>query len=493
MLTINQSIQNFLKKHHKQRIQAAIAGLLSLVVAFSVCGSLIMPAISMTKSEEQAVSELNLAEDHIALMGAGIPTAFQEPPENATNFESVITKFTVTPENLETVDGSTKKGNFNVTYNFTTDSHVSPSQPYIYYILPDNVNVPTTYAGETCTVLDATDGWREWQKRNNKDVSVTSGYYSIDPESHLVVIQFTEDYCTYIREKNGIFEGTLNFEGQVKRADTIDGDQTIIANGHEIHVAFDDAPATIDKSCSIDTGAKVIRWTVVLKNPGSTKDGQFTGYTDLTKCTLEDLELPDNVQTNPDGMGSVSNHQFTFSEAANHQETITFTYERALTEAELSSGSVTNTATLKDENQQTISQDTENAKFATSKSILSKSGTPSYAVDGSKGFILWTIQVDRGYGMSLKDYVLADDAWKGEYSDLTAVDRNGQTVALTIDKTTEQQLLTERPIRLPLPTKHRRRRMELFPMKQPLPHRAVRLRMMRKQPTSPMTPQTCLM
>ncbi len=284
--------------------------------------------------------------------------------------------------------------------------------------------------------MDATDGWREWQKRNNKDVSVTSGYYSIDPESHLVVIQFTEDYCTYIREKNGIFEGTLNFEGQVKRADTIDGDQTIIANGHEIHVAFDDAPATIDKSCSIDTGAKVIRWTVVLKNPGSTKDGQFTGYTDLTKCTLEDLELPDNVQTNPDGMGSVSNHQFTFSEAANHQETITFTYERALTEAELSSGSVTNTATLKDENQQTISQDTENAKFATSKSILSKSGTPSYAVDGSKGFILWTIQVDRGYGMSLKDYVLADDAWKGEYSDLTAVDRNGQTVALTIDKTT---------------------------------------------------------
>ena len=131
MLTINQSIQNFLKKHHKQRIQAAIAGLLSLVVAFSVCGSLIMPAISMTKSEEQAVSELDLAEDHIALMGAGIPTAFQEPPENATNFESVITKFTVTPENLETVDGSTKKGNFNVTYNFTTDSHVSPSQPYI--------------------------------------------------------------------------------------------------------------------------------------------------------------------------------------------------------------------------------------------------------------------------------------------------------------------------------------------------------------------------
>ena len=92
MLTINQSIQNFLKKHHKQRIPAAISGLLSLVVAFSVCGSLIMAAISMTKSEEQAVSELNLAEDHIALMGAGISTAFQEPPENATNFESVITK-----------------------------------------------------------------------------------------------------------------------------------------------------------------------------------------------------------------------------------------------------------------------------------------------------------------------------------------------------------------------------------------------------------------
>ena len=55
MLNFNQRVQQFLKQHRENKKHAVIAVMLALIVAFSVCGSLIMPAVSMTGSTEETL------------------------------------------------------------------------------------------------------------------------------------------------------------------------------------------------------------------------------------------------------------------------------------------------------------------------------------------------------------------------------------------------------------------------------------------------------
>ena len=62
MLNFNQRVQQFLKQHRENKKHAVIAVMLALMVAFSVCGSLIMPAVSMTGSTEETAPALEMAE-----------------------------------------------------------------------------------------------------------------------------------------------------------------------------------------------------------------------------------------------------------------------------------------------------------------------------------------------------------------------------------------------------------------------------------------------
>lgn len=429
-MNFNQRVQQFLKQHRENKKHAVIAVMLALMVAFSVCGSLIMPAVSMTGSTEETAPALEMAESEVQMVGDSAG-AYTTAPEGSVDFGKNITQLTVSPEQMETVEGdtSTKKGKFTISYKFDDSSSVGilngKKQPYIHYTLPSTIIIPKTYSGEN--VLDNTEGFKQWLKNNNKETTRVAGHYTLDPETHLIVIEFTDDYCQYVSESKG-FEGTVNFEGRVKRSNTKDGDTTITINGQKIHVEFDDQPPVIDKNASVSGGnAPEITWTVTLTNPGATTDGEFKSYTDLNGYTLEDVQMPSGVTVNPAGVGTAADGKFTFSEAANKCEKITFTYHRALTEEELRSGKLVNTATLKDTSSANVSQDTAEASFATSKATIAKSGTPSYAIDGSKGYIEWTLTVQRSYGKPLKDYVVADDALSGA-TIIKATDRNGNDI-----------------------------------------------------------------
>lgn len=430
MLNFNQRVQQFLKQHRENKKHAVIAVMLALMVAFSVCGSLIMPAVSMTGSTEETAPALEMAESEVQMVGdsAGVYTT---APEGSVDFGKNITQLTVSPEQMETVEGDTsiKKGKFTISYKFDDSSSVGilngKKQPYIHYTLPSTIIIPKTYSGEN--VVDNTGGFKQWLKNHNKETTPVAGHYTLDPESHLIVIEFTDDYCQYVSESKG-FEGTVKFEGNVKRSNTKDGDTTVEINGQKIHVEFDDQPPVISKNASVSGGnAPEITWTVTLTNPGTTTNGEFKSYTDLNGYTLEDVQMPSGVTVNPAGVGTAADGKFTFSEAANKCEKITFTYHRALTEEELRSGKLVNTATLKDTSSANVSQDTAEASFATSKATIAKSGTPSYAIDGSKGYIEWTLTVQRSYGKSLKDYVVADDALSGA-TIIKATDKNGNDI-----------------------------------------------------------------
>lgn len=429
-MNFNQRVQQFLKQHRENKKHAVIAVMLALMVAFSVCGSLIMPAVSMTGSTEETAPALEMAESEVQMVGDSAG-AYTTAPEGSVDFGKNITQLTVSPEQMETVEGdtSTKKGKFTISYKFDDSSSVGilngKKQPYIHYTLPSTIIIPKTYSGEN--VLDNTEGFKQWLKNNNKETTRVAGHYTLDPGTHLIVIEFTDDYCQYVSESKG-FEGTVNFEGRVKRSNTKDGDTTVEINGQKIHVEFDDKPPVIDKNASVSGGnAPEITWTVTLTNPGTTTNGEFKSYTDLNGYTLEDVQMPSGVTVNPAGVGTAADGKFTFSEAANKCEKITFTYHRALTEEELRSGKLVNTATLKDTSSANVSQDTAEASFATSKATIAKSGTPSYAIDGSKGYIEWTLTVQRSYGKSLKDYVVADDALSGA-TIIKATDKNGNDI-----------------------------------------------------------------
>lgn len=435
MLNFNQRVQQFLKQHRENKKHAVIAVMLALMVAFSVCGSLIMPAVSMTGSTEETAPALEMAESEVQMVGdsaatgPGIQTAFSEAPAGATNFGDKITKLDVNPEGLNKKDENTKTGDFTISYEFKDDSKVDSNQPYIFYKLPSELIIPADCAGDEMTVTD-TAGW-ESSEYNTKHTAVC-GYFCIDAETNLIVIKFTPEYCKYIRANGGKIKGTVGFEGDVKRSNTKEGDTTVEINGQKIHVEFDDQPPVISKNASVSGGnAPEITWTVTLTNPGTTTNGEFKSYTDLNGYTLEDVQMPSGVTVNPLGMGTAADGKFTFSEAANKCEKITFTYHRALTEEELRSGKLVNTATLKDTSSADVNQATAEASFSTSKATIAKSGTPSYAIDGSKGYIEWTLTVQRSYGKSLKDYVVADNALAGA-TIIKATDRNGNDITSQI-------------------------------------------------------------
>lgn len=435
MLNFNQRVQQFLKQHRENKKHAVIAVMLALMVAFSVCGSLIMPAVSMTGSTEETAPALEMAESEVQMVGdsaatgPGIQTAFSEAPAGATNFGDKITKLDVNPEGLNKKDENTKTGDFTISYEFKDDSKVDSNQPYIFYKLPSELIIPADYAGDKMTVTD-TAGW-ESSEYNTKHTSVC-GYFCIDAETNLIVIKFTPEYCKYIRANGGKIKGTVGFEGDVKRSNTKEGDTTVEINGQKIHVEFDDQPPVISKNASVSgENAPEITWTVTLTNPGTTTNGEFKSYTDLNGYTLEDVQMPSGVTVNPPGVGTAADGKFTFSEAANKCEKITFTYHRALTEEELRSGKLVNTATLKDTSSANVNQATAEASFDTSKATIAKSGKPSYAIDGSKGYIEWTLTVQRSYGKSLKDYVVADNALAGA-TIIKATDRNGNDITSQI-------------------------------------------------------------
>ena len=119
-MNFNQRVQQFLKQHRENKKHAVIAVMLALMVAFSVCGSLIMPAVSMTGSTEETAPALEMAESEVQMVGdsaatgPGIQTAFSEAPAGATNFGDKITKLDVNPEGLNKKDENTKTGDFTI-------------------------------------------------------------------------------------------------------------------------------------------------------------------------------------------------------------------------------------------------------------------------------------------------------------------------------------------------------------------------------------------
>lgn len=469
-MNINQKIQEFLTEHQYQKKRRIFTAILSLMIVFSVVSSLIMPAISMTMqdlddaaavetidaepaeeleesseesdSEEFAQPEEQALSENVMLLGAGI--TYQEAPEGAADFGSKINAASTDPNPLTGGSNSSVTGTFNVGFTFpdkSKDVGYSNYQPYIYYKLPNNIQaIQDYYEGENITT-DGSPAWGKYCTDHGIDSNKkNAGRFSIDKETGLVVIKFTDDYLKFIDEQGGGFSGTIEFQGKVNRADTKDGDQKIDFGGKSITVTFDDKKVTANKSSFKDgSDPLLIHWTITIQDPS--KYGNLNGKT-LTDEMFSKME--GSIKTTPENIGSLNGNTFTFNESADtkdyNHENIKIEYTTRVTEADLKNltdGKIKNNAILKTDDGDLPLSSEQNYDGSSVKASIQKTGTPTYQVDGTKGFMEWQLKVSRQYGFSLKNYKIQDDMLKTG-TILKITDKNGTdiTSSVSVDKTT---------------------------------------------------------
>lgn len=470
-MNINQKIQEFLTEHQYQKKRRIFTAVLSLMIVFSVVSSLIMPAISMTMqdlddaaavdtidaepaeeleeesseesdSEEFAQPEEQALSENVMLLGAGI--TYQEAPEGAADFGSKINAASTDPNPLTGGSNSSVTGTFNVGFTFpdkSKDVGYSNYQPYIYYKLPNNIQaIQDYYEGENITT-DGSPAWGKYCTDHGIDSNKkNAGRFSIDKETGLVVIKFTDDYLKFIDEQGGGFSGTIEFQGKVNRADTKDGDQKIDFGNQSITVTFDDKKVTANKSSFKDSSDPLlIHWTITIQDPS--KYGNLNGKT-LTDEMFSKME--GSIKTTPENIGSLNGNTFTFNEGADtkdyNHENIKIEYTTRVTEADLKNltdGKIKNNAILKTDDGDLPLSSEQNYDSSSVKASIQKTGTPTYQVDGTKGFMEWQLKVSRQYGFSLKNYKIQDDMLKTG-TILKITDKNGTdiTSSVSVDKTT---------------------------------------------------------
>lgn len=433
MLNFNQRVQQFLKQHRENKKHAVIAVMLALMVAFSVCGSLIMPAVSMTGSTEETTPALEMAESEVQMVGENSNEWFTEPvteipagaqPMTAEENAGIrITNVNIKHEGQEVdapyeipVTKDFTQLEVQLNYNLKAGS-VTEENPYIYYQLTDKV-VVSPESGEDCKV---------------KDGNELAGYYSIS-QSGLIVIRLTKEYIN--KHANSDMTGFIRFDGTINRDNTSSGDQEVTIGGITIKVDFPEKEVEIAKSGTIQnaktpTNNPKIQWTITVDNP-------YYNDTDSSKSmngyVLTDEQFPEDtsgVTVTPAGVGSFQGKTFTFNDTKEKQ--ITFTFEKEVSREEwlthVQNGQkIENTATIAKDGVQKGAK----GEVSLSKPTIQKNGKADYETGISDDKVNWNITVEEPAGCSLNGWKVKDEAFSSlEANQITLKDENGNTVGFS--------------------------------------------------------------
>lgn len=455
-------IQKYITNHQKHKKYLAAVLALSILVSFAVPISLIMPAVSMTQNDtnENYAQPLNNEIETYTNESTGTNEWFDTASDNGegVEFESKITSITIT--NATTDDkgnyvinggsGPSWSGSFTLNYAGVNGGFLRENNPYMYCKI-NGVKITNAQYGKDCLFIDPSDSWKAYCSDvdhyllDSQGQPATSGYYSIS-ENGMINIRFTSDYRNYL--ENNTCEGSIKFEGSIERGDDADGDKEFTIGNNKIKVTFDDKNLGIRKSADWNfygTNDGNIRWTITIEN------GNYVN--DLNYYFVEDsmFSRGENFKFNPENVGSVdSNGVFRFNESCKdsngkYPDYITITYETPITDNDIQlvtnpdgteniySGNfkVSNIAKLKKPGgtETPSNEATKEIPKNEIKSTITKSGTPSYEIDGSKGYIEWTIEVERKHNLPLKDYVITDEAFKNK--DITDITINGTPASIT--------------------------------------------------------------
>lgn len=411
-------MQNLTKKIHQyintdrcEKKYRVLALILSFIVAFSVFGSLIMPAISMTKSGvilsaatttmpgDFSWDNLN---SYVDLNGKivtenGTPVVF--PDENQGDLTN----------NPDAV-----KATIQFQYKLDPGTVSSSSSKYVYLELDENVKLAEgrEFHGN---VTDAS-----YPNAPSGDYYLTTH----DGTTYLV-IKFTDDYLTHCGT-NGVQAGSVSFSAVIERGEDQNGEESSITIGNANNVkvpGFTNKVLNFGKDGTAN-GDGTITWTVTVEN----QEGK-----DLSGYKLSDSMMSGaDVTINPANVGQMVDGTFVFNKnTENMKEPITFTYTTKLTDEQTytPNNAVKNTAKL---------TDTDGTEKTADKEVYYDLGynVSEKSYSSSSDGMTWTIKVDNTYKRSLTGFKIKDEAFR----DL----KEGTTITLTegVTGTVEGNILT---------------------------------------------------
>jgi len=398
-MDINRKIESFLTKHRYEKQKTSFTILLSVLIAFCVISSLIMPAISMTIEETQ---NQTAAVEEVMLLGEGETpqppagaidithvsdnSTFQVSVNSSISDKPIYSNYTYTDENgvvheVEDCDGeiTTDKDSidlsFSMSYSGTNVTLPSGNGPHLYLDLTSLINVdPDVFLNSTSKSGNIIDG--DWS------ATAPAGTFLI--EDGYVKITLTSDYLEHVNNESNdkSLQGSLYFSGELHRKNDDNGDQSFTIGGQEIKVNFPDKYATLQKGDPwIDSSTGTVNWTVTINKEygASLKD-----YTLADTVFDQSYFIADSITYNPAGVGTYSseNHTITFidDDSVKNTSTITINYKTNITPEQISNGSLSNTATLAKGDYS--SPGSKTAWFTKAPIGVDKTGTPDYQTSG---------------------------------------------------------------------------------------------------------------
>ncbi|MDE6426929.1 MAG: Cna B-type domain-containing protein [Ruminococcus sp.] len=227
--------------------------------------------------------------------------------------------------------------------------------------------------------------------------------------------------------------GSLKFNGKLGRSEDASGNKNIQVGDLDIEVQFPTKEVSIGKVASFSDNNKNITWTLTLNNPG--------GYATLTDVTDDMFAYAESFTVRPEGAVTLDKDNKKAVINGDYQEydgqiTITYvTLAKDVYQLRDETDKLTNDAYLHVDGEEEPKKKSSQVWFERNNvmATLTKSGTPSYQLaDGERGYIEWTINVNRGYDLSLEGYEVSDKELANAIAGSITV--NGQSASLTDGK-----------------------------------------------------------
>lgn len=423
-------IQKYITNHQKHKKYLAAVLALSILVSFAVPLSLIMPAISMTDYNDNNQAEEYYGDDNIMTLSA------ESDYPNAVNIATADEKFELTvnvnggngesiyyvnKENGKVIDktgsdlnevtGDSLSMNFNLSYKFSNiKDRFSNGNKYMIINTVVNPHLSFDKIGNGTI--------------NAPDYGIAGSY---EIKEGYILITLNDGYINKITTGTGMVEGTLQFEGDIRRDENGSGEQKFNVAGEEISVKFSSRhPEVSNKSGSLTNPADgTITWQVTIHN---------TYKADLSNYVLTDEMLVNatDIKYSPDGIGNHADksHQITLNSSTSNQEWLTITYKTPIGN-HAQGETIRNTATLTKNGDDKYDSHKDGSVYLDKKPIVvDKRGTPDY----NNGKIKWTITVTSNYGESLEGYQVIDEAFNNVSGDVkvngNVVNPSGTTLTL---------------------------------------------------------------
>lgn len=395
----NKRIKNFIRNRKFRKSYLLTAVFLSVIVAFTVTASLVLPAITASQDDIMPMSE---SENGVITLES----------EDITSVD-----FSVTGGSIDS-----KQVKFTLNY-IVGAGQLNSNCKTITYQLPDGVSIPNAITGDSNKIIDGAD---------------VAGYFTIS-ETGLITITCTDEY---IAKKQSELDstgakGTLTFDATVNRGADNNGDVVIDFGTDEgapsVTIPFDAKTLNVSKTGTPGNNGK-ITWQITVENPQLHDLGGYVLSDEMFKGMTGVTTSPENV-----GAFDSENGTITFNQGVTDKN-ITITYTSDVTQDSIfdantnNYGSISNTVQLtpddtNDENDTPV-DNTANVYVANSFNIQ-KSGKNNYS-DTSNPSVDWTITLTNSMGVNLNGMIIRDEMFKYiEAGDISLPDG----VTFTVDKT----------------------------------------------------------